>query len=298
MRRAWHAIAVRLREDAGEISLPGLIVASVMSLCVLGAVLDTFAGAETQGVQITARNENQQAVRQVSDRIAAALRNLASPTDEQPQAIDAAGPLDLVFQDVDPAGPNAGQNVTNVRRERWCVTTDGALFLQRQTWTTATTPAPPSTTACPGTGWASTQTLVTGLTNRLGATPRAVFTYDSAALTDISTVHVDMYLDGQVGTGPSEVRLSTGAFLRNQNRRPTASFTATPTPQGIVLNASASQDPEGQSLVYTWLDGTTVVGSGVTTTYKVTIGTVHNLSVQVQDPAGLTSTSAAQAVTG
>jgi hypothetical protein len=292
--RAWS----QLREDHGEITLPGLLMASVLSLVVMTAVLDTFAGAETHSVEITTRNENQQVARAASDRIAAALRNLASPTVEQPQAIDVAGPFDLVFQDVDPAGPNAGQNVSNVRRQRWCVTGAGAMYLQRQTWTTATTPAPPSTAACPGAGWGTTQVIVTGLTNSLGGAPRAVFTYDSSTLTDISAVHVDMYIDGDATKGPTEVRLSTGAFLRNQNRRPTAAFTATTTPQGIVLNASASADPEGQPLSYTWMDGATSVGTGVTTTYHVTAGTVHSLTVVVQDPAGLTSTSATQTVTG
>ncbi len=288
----------RLREERGEITLPGLLVATVLSLLVMGAVLDTFAGAQSHSVEVTARNDNQQAVRAISDRIAAGLRNLASPTPEQPQAIDVAGPFDLVFQDVDPAGPNLGQNVTNVRRQRWCVTTDGTLYLQRQLWTTATTPAVPSTAACPGTGWTSSEALVSGLTNRRGASPRAAFTYDAATLTDISAVHVDLYVDGDVSHGPSEVRLATGAFLRNQNRRPIAAFTATPTAQGIVLNASASTDPEGQTLTYTWKDGTTVVATGVTATYRVTAGTVHQLSVVVQDPAGLTTTAATQAVTG
>ncbi len=290
--------STRLHGDRGEITLPGLLLASVLSLMVLTAVLTTFADAERRSVEITSRNDNQQLVRVVSDRIAAAMRNLASPTDEQPQAIDLAGPFDLVFQDVDPAGPNAGQNVTNVRRQRFCVTTAGALYLQRQTWTTATTPAAPSTAACPGTGWGSTQVLVTGLTNRSGASPRAVFTYDAATLTDISAVHIEMYLDQDVTKGPFEVRLATGAFLRNQNRRPEASFTATPTAQGIVLNASASADPEGRPLSYTWKDGATAVATGVTTTYKVTVGTVHSLSVVVTDPGGLTATSDVQTVTG
>jgi hypothetical protein len=87
-------------------------------------------------------------------------------------------------------------------------------------------------------------------------------------------------------------------FLRNQNRRPTAAFTAAPTAQGIVLNGSASVDPEGQPLTYTWLDGATVVATGVTATYKVTAGTTHTLSLQVQDPAGLIGTSATQTITG
>ena len=65
-----------------------------------------------------------------------------------------------------------------------------------------------------------------------------------------------------------------------------------------MLNASASADPEGQPLTYTWLDGGTAVDTGVTATYQVTTGTQHVLSVRVADPSGLTSTSATQTVTG
>ncbi len=288
-----------LRGDRGEITLPGLLMASVLSLIVLTAVLDTFAGAQNQSTQLTARNANQQTVRAASDQIAVNLRNLASPTPDQPQAIDVAGPFDLVFQNVDPAGPNAGQNVTNVRRERLCLTTGGVLYGQRQTWTTAAIPAAPSTTACPGTGWGTTTVLASHLTNRVGATPRAVFTYDAAILTDIAAVYLDMYVDEDVTRAPEEVRLATGVFLRNQNRRPTASFTAVTTVQGIVLNASASQDPEGQPMTYKWLDGTTPLeDTGVTTTYAVTPGSSHAISLQVQDPAGLVGTSATKTVIG
>jgi len=287
-----------LRGDRGEITLPGLLMASVLSLIVLTAVLDTFAGAQTQSTELTARNGNQQTVRAASDQIATSLRNLASPTPDQPQAIDVAGPFDLVFQNVDPAGPNAGQNVTNVRRERLCLTTGGVLYGQQQTWTTAAIPAPPSTTACPGTGWGTTTVLAEHLTNRVGSAPRPLFTFDSATLTDIAAVHLDMYVDEDLNRAPGEVRLATGVFLRNQNRRPTASFTAATTAQGIVLNASTSQDPEGQPMTYTWRDGSTIVDTGITTTYAVTPGTSHAISLQVQDPAGLVGTSATQTVIG
>lgn len=288
----------RLRGDRGEITLPGLLTASVLSLVVLAAVLDTFAGAQSQTTAMTARNENQQTARAASDELAAALRNLASPTPDQPQAIDRADAFDLVFQDVDPAGPNLGQNLTNVRRERWCLGTTGVLYAQRQTWTSATVPAAPATTGCPGSGWPRTNVVAEHLTNRVGATARPLFTYDAAALTDIAAVHVDLLVDEDLTKEPPEVRLATGIFLRNQNRRPTAVFTASPTAQGIVLNASASADPEGQPLSYTWLDGATVVATGVTAIYKVTANTSHPLSVRVQDPAGLTGTSATQTVVG
>ncbi len=285
----------RLRGDRGDVTLPGLLMASVLSLIVLGATLDTFAGAQSQSTELTARNDNQQSVRAASDEIAAALRNLASPTPEQPQAIDKATPYDIVFQDVDPAGPNLGQNTANVRRQRWCLDAGGTLYSQRQTWTTATVPAAPSTTACPGSGWGTTTVTLQKLTNREAVLGRSLFVFDSATLTDIAAVHVDMYLDGDVNKAPGEVRLSTGVFLRNQNRKPTASFTAVATAQGIVLNASASSDPEGQPLLYTWSEGSQVVATGVTATYPAASGT-HAIRLEVQDPAGLTSTTTVQVV--
>ena len=283
--------------DRGEISLIGLVIAATISLTVLVSVLDTFDGAQAKVIDTTLRNDNQQGARAAGDQIAAALRNLASPTPDQPQAIDRATPYDLVFQDVDPLGPNSGANTTNVRRERWCLS-GSTLYGQRQTWTSATVPAMPSVAACPGTGWGTTTVVAQQITNTARGQNRPLFTYDSTVLTDISQIHLDLWVDGVPDVDPAESRVSTGAFLRNQNRRPSAAFTASPTAQGIVLNASASADPEGQSLTYTWLDGATTVGSGVTLVYKVTAGTTHNLSVRVADPAGLTATSAVQAVVG
>lgn len=290
----------RLRGEGGEITLPGLLVASVLSMIVLVSVLDVFDGAQAHVAQLTARNDNQQSVRVAADQIAAALRNLASPTPDQPQAIDRATAYDLVFEDVDPAGPNSGANNTNVRRERWCLASTGVLYSQRQTWTTAAVPAMPPTTGCPGTGWPSTMVVAQNLTNLQAGNTHAVFTYDSLTLTDIAEIHVDLFLDQIITRSPTASVVSTGAFLRNQNRRPIASFTAAATAQGIVLNASASSDPESQTLTYTWLDDGNPIpgGTGVTMTYPVAAGSTHDLSVRVTDPAGLTATSAVQVVTG
>lgn len=284
--------------DRGEITLPGLLVAMSISLIVMLAVLDTFDNAQRQSTELTARNGDQQSARVASDAFAAALRNLASPTPDQPQAIDVAGPYDLTFQDVDPAGPNAGQNTTNVRRTRWCLDTAGTVWQQRQTWVSAGVPAVPSTASCPGSGWPATVVAVQKVTNRLAVPPRPLFTYDAVPLTDIASVHVDLQLDEDPTRAPGAVQLATGVFLRNQNRRPVAAFTATKTAQGIVLNASASADPEGHLLTYAWRDAGTTVGSGVTMTYKVTAGTSRPLSVEVRDPAGLTATSPVQVVVG
>ncbi|MCW3038883.1 MAG: hypothetical protein JWM31_788 [Solirubrobacterales bacterium] len=288
----------RPHDDRGDVTLPGLLCAVVSSLVVLVGVLNTFGGAEASSTELTARNANQQAARQISDQLAVALRNLASPTPDQPQAIDRAGPYDLIFQDVDPNGPNNGANTTNVRRERWCLDAAGTLYAQQQTWTTAAVPATPAAVPCPGAGWQSTNVLIGGIANRVLVPAVPLFTFDAVTLTDIAAVHVDLTMDEDPLRPPAAVRVDTGVFLRNQNRRPTASFTAVPTAQGIVLNASASMDPEGQPLTYEWYDGATMIDTGVTSTYVVTHGTSHALSVRVLDPAGLTATAPTQTVVG
>ena len=96
---------------------------------------------------------------------------------------------------------------------------------------------------------------------------------------------------------PSEQRLSTTVFLRNQNRAPTAGMTATPTgSRHVLLNASASSDPDNDGLTYTWYDGATSIGTGVILDYASPTTGNHTFSVKVTDPAGLNTTSATQTV--
>lgn len=284
--------------ERGEINLVGLLVASTLALLLMTSTLAILNGTQTEGEVLAGHADAEQRVRSATDLLADLLRNLASPTPDQPQAIDRATPYDLVFQDVDANGPNAGQNTANVRRDRWCLTPGGVLYQQRQTWTTAAIPAVPSTAACPGSGWTTTTVMADKVTNTSGGQSRPVFTYDATALTDISAVHVDLYVDADPTRKPPETRMTTGVFLRNQNRRPTAVFSAVPSAQGIVLNASASTDPEGQPLSYAWFDGASQVATGVVATYKVVAGTSHTLTVKVTDPAGLTSTAPTQTVVG
>ena len=168
--------------------------------------------------------------------------------------------------------------------------------MQTQTWTVGTAPAVPADTACPGTGWTSSEIAAQNVVNRFGGQDRAMFAFDSTVLTDITAVHAELFVDEETG-GPTETRLSTGVFLRNQNRRPTAAFTATRSAQGIILNGSLSEDPEGQELTYRWFDGATQVGTGILFTYSVPSGTQHTLTLRVSDPADLETTSAAQVVT-
>ena len=78
----------------------------------------------------------------------------------------------------------------------------------------------------------------------------------AGCLSDIEGIRTQLFVDVNPGRRPSESTLTTGVFLRNQNRRPIASFTATQQgPNTAVLNASFSDDPESGKLSYRWFIG-------------------------------------------
>jgi len=293
---------MRLSDERGEITLAQMLIAMSMMLVILAATLTVFTGAEQLNQQANARNDEQDQVRAALDRVAAQLRNLASPTPDQPQAVDSAGPYDLVFQTVDANGPNSGLNAANVMRVRYCLggtASAGKLYRQEQRWTTQATPAAPTTTACPSAdaGWTTTKVVAQYITNRNNGLNRPIFAYNAAAASDISEVHVQLYTDLDPAHAPPETNLSTGVFLRNQNRRPVASFTAdTTVPGKMILNGAESSDPEGDPLQYVWYDGTTKIGDGIRFDYTAARGTTHTIQLKVFDLAGLEGDSPTQTV--
>jgi type II secretory pathway component PulJ len=278
------------RDERGDISLTQLLVAMLIFAIVLGAVLTTFEQFLTVNKRTTERTEAQDKARTAIDGLAKDLRNLASPTPQQPQAVDLATPYDIVVQSVNPNGPNGGANSANVRRVRYCLDTStnpGKLWQQTQTWTTAATPAAPSTASCPAGGWATSTVVADKVVN---GTSRPIFGFNSAVAPDISALHVDLYVDTDPNRQPKETRISTGVFLRNQNRRPTADFSCTSGSQGLILNGSPASDPEGQPLTYQWWSDGTKVGTGLVNTYNA--GGSHSIQLKVFDPGGLEGDSA------
>jgi hypothetical protein len=312
----------RLRDERGEFTLIGLLVAMTLFLVVLGATLELFSTSEKINRDTQRRTEALDRARVGVDRLARQLRNMASPTPDQPKAIDRATAKDVVFQTVDPIGPNAGVNTANVKRVRYCLDGQGQLWAQNQRWT-GTAPAAPSdggtaTTSggCPSVAWNDKTVISDDVTNYLAGHSRPVFTFSpTTPLTAITAVHVDLWLDLDTSRNPAETVLSSGVFLRNQNQAPTAAFTATASAQGIVLNGSDSVDPEGEPLTYCWYDtalpnvGSPAppcdagpqLGTGVTITDQVPSGTQRTVYLIVKDPALLTARSpntCVQSVTG
>lgn len=273
--------------ERGEVSLVGVLMACTLLVVVLGATLSMFEGFTAKASDGTRRTQAEDVGRTAADRLARDLRNLASPTPEQPKAVDFASSSDLIFLTVDPAGPNSGSNATNTKRVRFCLDAARRLQEQTQTWITAGIPPVPTHSVCPSSGWTRTTVAATDVVN--ASAP--IFSFDSNVLTDISEVHVNLLVDTDTVRLPPPTTLSTGVFLRNQNRRPTASFIATKISGGLVLNGSASTDPEGDALIYTWFDGNNQVGSGITCTYTgLAVNSAHQIRLEVTDPADLLAT--------
>jgi type II secretory pathway pseudopilin PulG len=298
----------RLSDERGEMSLIELLVAISIFAGVLAATLVTFQSFDTLERRTVDRTASQDSARTSVDRLVRDLRNLASPTIAKPEAIDRATDYDLVFQTVDSVGPNAGANAANIKRVRWCLDqstpANEKLYIQEQKWDTQDTPAMPSGTECPGSGWTSSTIMASNLTNTYQGKARPMFTFNSATLTQITTIHVDLYTDLDPVRAPSETHLTSGVFLRNQNQVPIASFTkALSGTKAIVLNGSASFDPESQSLKYFWWDNGERIKNaagdpveGITYTYPVTSGSNHVLELHVFDPAGLEGVSPTQTI--
>lgn len=272
-------------------------MAASLSVVVLSATLlgldELRVTTRINGLQ----NDAQQEARRSLSLIARELRNLASPTDEHPAAVEVADTGHVIFLTVGGDKPAGSENALNTRRVRYCLdTAERTVWRQEQTWTTAAAPALPSTAACPEPettgGWGAGRVAAHDVVNG----SRAVFAYNAAALDSITEIRATLFVDVNPGERPRETELETGVFLRNQNRRPTASFTATVSGSDIVLNGSASTDPEGRALKYEWLDGGVKVGTGIVNTYTPVQAGNHTMSLRVLDPAELSDTAPEQVV--
>jgi type II secretory pathway pseudopilin PulG len=294
----------RLRREQRGITLIELLVGMSLMMIVLGATLTLLTSFVSADRRTGAQNDAQDRARVATDRLARELRNLASPTEGLPEALDKAEPYDLVFKAADPLLPSGSSNAWNTRRIRYCLDSsrpdDNRLWMQVQRWTSAAVPPAPSTASCPNGTWPTQILVADNIVNRSSGRDRPIFYYSGGPnLTDITGIRTELFIDVQPGERPAESPLSSGVFLRNQNRVPQAAFSVTVKQRTLVLNGSASRDPESANLTYEWsIDGVNA-GSDIVVNYPVAgSGTrVLNVSLTVSDPSGLKATAGPRAVT-
>jgi len=289
-----RAIRTLGREDG--MTLVELLLVTVLMLIILGSTLTAFNTFERNARNNQDLNEAQDQARRALDLMARDLRNLASPNREVPMAVDVAQPQDLIFQSEGKTKPAGSLNLQNTTRVRFCLNTNTkTVFRQIQTWSSAAAPAVPGGACGVATGWNSTLVVATNVVNG----DRPLFAYNGAQLDTITEVSTQLFVDTTPNRLPSEVDLQSSVFLRNQNRAPTAIFSAVSMPGGgVFLNASESTDPEEKALTFEWFDEDAdpeKVGEGIVFTYVPTTAGNHRVYLVVTD-ATLPTTSDTQTV--
>jgi prepilin-type N-terminal cleavage/methylation domain-containing protein len=252
------------RGEAGFTLIELLISMAIVTVVVMATITAFVSFSQNERVN-RLQNESQDEARLTMERLSGQLRNLASPNDYSPKSVEKAEPYDLVFLTVDAVKPLTSANARNIKRVRYCigpvVNGKASLIKQQQTWQVQNPPPSFSTAGCPNATW-NTATEVPvevaqDIVNTAQATPVPVFTYTPAASpTDaISAIHADFMVDWNPGQSPAATDLTSGVYLRNQNRAPVARCTATYAGTGkkVALNGSASEDPEGFNMrKYKW----------------------------------------------
>lgn len=274
-------------QDEAGFTLVELLVAMTLSLIVLGATLDAFAGFSRNSRAVNVKNDAQQDVRASTDQLARELRNAVSSGSPTPAPLEKAEPFDLMFQTV--------QGSVNAR-VRYCLdnSTPSRERLRKQT---QNLPAPAgSTTGCPGSGWDTSTVVGDSLVNRDQGQNRSVFIFNysptsSTSLTDVTGIQTNLFVNREPGKTRNTAELTSAVRLRNTNRAPTAAFTVTQQ-NGRVLLSSNSQDPDGEKLGYQWsVDGAEITGatSSRLDYPGLASGTTHTFTLRVTDPGGLSN---------
>jgi prepilin-type N-terminal cleavage/methylation domain-containing protein len=319
----------RLRAERGFTFIE-VTIAMSLSLIVIAATLSVFSTMERKTRDNQRLNDAQMQARVATDSLARRLRNLASPADPDPsvtgymspQPLERAQAQDLIFRTVNSDGAATTSNFQNLERYRYCLdTTAKILYVERQTWS-GLAPAMPTSTACgPGDGWSDSNRRVAAQSIVNAARP--LFKYQVSPTpgtyseqTSVSqanfpsgiAIRTQLWIDPDQLHPPTETNLTTRVFLRNQNRPPIAAFSANASGSSIVLNASGSEDPEGNALSYQWLDnGTAITSWSARSTYiyvptpKPTgsASVTHSITLNVRDVGNLSPTTppAAQTIT-
>jgi prepilin-type N-terminal cleavage/methylation domain-containing protein len=283
-----------------------VLLVCVISLIVLGATLTAYSGLLRGQTDHARQADEMENTRLSMEHAARQLRNLANPTASSTSTIDTATDYEFIFQTSDPTKTWV----------RYCLQTSGSVGgtpvspARGVLWemeSTATAVSAGMRAGCPGPAgsWARQHMVADHVTNRTGGVDRNVFTFSCSAgaapscpasaaeYPKITNVAVDLFTDIDPARRPREQRLSSAVYLRNQNEVPTASFTQRQvSSRRVLLNASASADPEGRTLQYFWFKNSAPVTSELNdcttrpATNKVAEGVTHVHDFPVSDGTG------------
>ncbi len=250
------------REDG--FTMVELLLVCVISLIVFGATLTAWLSVVNANSAADRQRDNVETARLAMDRATRQLRNLANPTVNSTTTIDRATDYDLIFQTSDPAktwvryclAPSGGGSSV-----LWEAESSKPVNAQMRAG------CPGATGAGPPQGWEKARQVVSGVTNQAGGVDRNIFNYRCAVgapstcpvndteYTKITTIGIDLWVDARPGDTASEMHVSSGVYLRNQNEAPTAAASVAPVgPRRVLLNGGGSSDPEGRTLEYFWFD--------------------------------------------
>jgi hypothetical protein len=193
---------------------------------------------------------------------------------------------------------------------RYCIGADAGgkapLIKQQQTWNVVTPPPSFSTAGCPNASWGNSTVVADDIVNTAQSPAVPVFSYSPGPLpTDaISAIQADFMVDWNPGKSPSAAELTSGVFLRNQNRAPKAACSAqyAGTGKKVTLNGSASEDPEGFNLKdYFWYaDGKPNTdppdAKGVVALWDAPTSGTHTIRLELKDQGDLPAQATCTAV--
>jgi prepilin-type N-terminal cleavage/methylation domain-containing protein len=292
------------RSDSG-FTLVEVLASMAIMVIIFGATLSLFDLFQKDNRLDNLRNEAQDSARTAIDALARELRNGAAPSSLTPGALEKAGKYSIVFQTIEPTTktlPAEDKNVTNAIRVRYCLNNsepkNEILWKQTIKWTSEKAPELATSTTCPDkVNYQTAVQVAQHIVNRNGRTTAPLFTYIPANWTEvgqITAVEPNIYLNVNPGQArPGESQLNSSIDLRNENRPPTASFTATEVGHRVVdLNGSQSTDPDGLALSYAWWDGAEQLPStsAEAETKSLKEHSIHTFKLTVTTPSGLTAT--------
>ena len=287
-----------LREESG-FSLTELLTSIVLATVIFGAAVTTWVSFLKVNTKTEDQQRAQDAARSTVERLSAHIRNAMTNGSSNAVINSRSSAFDLIFVTALPDTTTTTTNPRGLTHLRYCLESrgrmkDDRLFLQTHPYSTSS-PSPPANLTCPDNAWDTKQVFSDHYVNRAQPETPALFTYRTDTATPPNITHVSLHpiLDWGPTRDPKPIDLSSTVNLRNLNRVPTAALTCSGLANGhAVCDGSASTDPDGEGLSYSWkLNNVTIAGESTSRLdkYPLVSKTSYTITLTVTDAGGLNS---------